>query len=107
VPENLTGQIRAFGPSHLILIDAADMGLPPGSVELLETKDILNTASFSTHSLPLSVLSDYLGRMLECQVLLIGIQPATREFNRDMTPAVVQGARAAARIIWESLPVSN
>jgi hydrogenase 3 maturation protease len=75
VPENLTGQIRAFGPSHLILIDAADMGLPPGSVELLETKDILNTASFSTHSLPLSVLSDYLGRMLECQVLLIGIQP--------------------------------
>src|SRR4030042_198259 len=35
-PENLTGEIRRARPSHVLFVDAADLGELPGSVRLLE-----------------------------------------------------------------------
>ena len=35
-PENFTGAIRAFAPSHVLLLDAVDHGLEPGTAFLAD-----------------------------------------------------------------------
>ena len=47
-PESYTSVIRRKQPEQLILVDAADMGLPPGSIRILP-QDKIATLSFSTH----------------------------------------------------------
>jgi hydrogenase 3 maturation protease len=75
-PENLTGEIRKFGPSHLIIADSADFGRDPGTVVVADPVEITGI-SFSTHRLPLFVLTDYIEREMPCRMLIIGIQPST------------------------------
>jgi hydrogenase maturation protease len=40
VPERFVDEIAAFKPTHLLLIDAALMGLKPGEVRLINTEKI-------------------------------------------------------------------
>jgi len=44
--------------------------------------------SFSTHQLPLSVLTDYLHQSLGCAITIIAIQPANIAFGDAITPSV-------------------
>ena len=98
-PENYTSEIKRFAPSHLVLVDAADVGKAPGHVEILES-DVLNgNVSFSTHSLPVRVLVDYIRRFITCEVFIIGIQPATSEFAREATPEVTKAAKQVAAML--------
>ncbi len=72
-PENYTADIRGFSPDVIVLVDAADMGKEPGTVEWINEEDI-DGMSASTHSLPLSMLVKYLTLELNCKVMLLGIQ---------------------------------
>jgi hydrogenase 3 maturation protease len=98
-PENLTGRIRKFNPTHVIVVDAADRGCRPGHVEVVDTDAAEAGASFSTHALPLGVLTGYLRDSIGCQVVVIGIQPATLEFGRAPSEPVVSAARAVSRTL--------
>ena len=57
-PESYTSIIRRNRPEQLVLVDASDMGLPPGSIRLLSPEKIA-TLSFSTHRMPLSAFVSY------------------------------------------------
>jgi len=57
-PENLTGEIKKFQPTHLIIIDAAEFNKEPGHIEIMEPETIGGT-SFCTPSLPLAVIIGY------------------------------------------------
>ncbi|MDD5019164.1 MAG: hydrogenase 3 maturation endopeptidase HyCI [Candidatus Omnitrophica bacterium] len=83
-PENLTGQIRRFKPTHLIMIDAADLGMAAGSMALLDIEKI-EGVSFSTHRLPTRILADYLVRCIGCQIIVIGIQPKEVGFGKKLS----------------------
>ena len=39
-PENFTHPIENWNPSHLLIVDAADMGENPGEIELIQMDDI-------------------------------------------------------------------
>ncbi len=84
-PENLTGEIRRLSPSLLIIVDAADMGLPPGTVRLLDPGEI-GGISFSTHTLPLTVLAGYLQQETGCSLIIMGIQPRSLDFDGPLSP---------------------
>ena len=88
-PENFTGEIKKFRPDLLLIIDAADMGLPPGAVAMIKSDEI-GGASSSTHSLALNIMSGYLERETGCRVSVLGIQPASMEFGAALTPNVRQ-----------------
>ena len=75
-PENFTGVIRAFAPSHVILLDAVDHCLPPGTVFLADEKSIA-VGDMTSHHLPLRLLMRFLGTSLPCRVILVGVQPRT------------------------------
>ena len=73
-PENHTGLIRRLRPQLLVLLDAADMGLPPGTLRRLDPAKIRGR-DFGTHALSIGQLAGYLA---DCagEIVIIGIQPA-------------------------------
>ena len=86
-PENYSGTIRRFGPSHVLAVDAADMGGEPGSVARIDPGDV-GGPTFCSHMLPLRVMIDYLAAETGASVLLLGIQPESTAFDAPMTPKV-------------------
>lgn len=102
VPENFTGVIRSFGPDKLFIVDAAYMGIAPGEIRVLEAGEI-SGMSFSTHMLPLSVMLNYLGLEMSCDVILIGIQPKSTEQGFEMCKEVAAGAERLTEIFYEAL----
>jgi hydrogenase 3 maturation protease len=75
IPENYTGVIKRHKPKTLILIDAAEMGLPPGEMHIIP-REKLGTMHLSTHGIPLSVFIQYLEKEVP-RIIFIGIQPET------------------------------
>jgi hydrogenase 3 maturation protease len=89
-PENLTGEIKKFKPSHLIIIDSADIKAPPGRVTIINPEDVAGT-SFCTHSLPIKVMIDYLLQSsCSLQVIIIGIQPKNLAAGSNVSKEVNQ-----------------
>ncbi len=102
-PENVTGPIRRLMPSHLLVIDAADVGKAPGTVELLDASHLAGV-SFCTHALPLSVVIDYIVSACPgCEVLVLGIQPEQLDFGRPLTPSVEAAAQVLSDVLCRSL----
>ncbi|NLG98489.1 MAG: hydrogenase 3 maturation endopeptidase HyCI [Chloroflexi bacterium] len=96
-PENFTGPLRRFHPNLVLMIDAAEMGEPPGTIMWLDWRDAHGGAG-STHTLSPSVLSRFLVEELGCRVILVGIQPAQIEFGTDLSEPV---EKAVARVVQE------
>jgi len=72
-PENYTSIIKQKKPSTLIIIDAAEMEQPAGTIRIIP-KEKLGTMHISTHGIPLSILISYLEREVD-HIIVIGIQP--------------------------------
>jgi len=101
-PENLTGAIKRFKPSHILLIDSVDFKEKPGSIIVLSPRDIGDAVSFSTHKMPAKVLIQYFLNSLKCDPILIGIQPASVVFGKKPSKAVVSSAKEVASAIAKS-----
>lgn len=83
-PENALGPLRAFKPDTVVIVDAADLGEKAGRIRFIESGEV-GGISFSTHSLPLNLISVYLGKELDCPIWLLGIQPESLEFAAPLT----------------------
>jgi len=101
-PENLTGEIKRFKPDCLIIIDSAEMDKKAGHISVLEP-DQIGGMSFSTHSLPLKVMVDYLKTEIEAKVIVIGIQPKNLAFGSLVTKDVKDSAMKVSQAIKEIL----
>ncbi len=86
-PENFAGTLRRFQPDLVVLIDAAEMGLPAGSLACLDWREASGWSA-STHTLPLSVLSSYLVSELGCRVMILGIQPGQLAMDQPLSQPV-------------------
>jgi hydrogenase 3 maturation protease len=86
-PENVTGEIRRFEPTHVLFVDAADLGTEPGTARLVESAEIEGMTS-STHTLPLPVIADYLAQETGCRVLFLGLQPKSLAFGGTISEEV-------------------
>lgn len=95
-PENFTGQIRAFAPDALIVIDAAFIGLAPGEYALIDPARITG-ATFSTHMLPLPVTLSYLEASCGCTSAYIGIEPVSVDPGTGLSAPVRSGVSRLAR----------
>ena len=90
VPEAITGPVRRFRPDHILLLDAAELGLRPGGVAVVDSARV-GTTMLSTHSLPLSVVMGYLAETTGSPVTLVGIQPDLDARGDDLTAAEEAG----------------
>jgi hydrogenase 3 maturation protease len=97
VPENFTGKVRELRPGLLVLVDAADMRIPPGEFRVVAAEDIDDVA-FGTHALPLRILIDFV-RPYAGRIIFIGIQPEQVDLGAALSPAVRNGAKRLASLI--------
>ena len=95
-PENVTGEIAGFAPHIAVFVDAAEMGLKPGQTRLLKPEEI-GGISFSTHTLPLRIMIEYLSRRIRCEFLVLGVQPERLEFGAGLSTGV---KRTIADLDW-------
>ena len=98
-PESYTSVIRRHQPDLLILVDAADMGLPPGALRTIPSEKTRGL-SFSTHSMPLSMFIPYV-KELSRKVLLVGVQPERTDTGRRISRAVRTSVKELAEAILE------
>lgn len=109
-PENVCGQLRRFRPDLIVMADAAHMRAEPATVRWLAWQDAVGIAA-STHTLPIHILATYLTAELNCEVALLGFQPADLSLGTAPTPLVRQAiqatARALAMILLDSMAVPN
>ena len=82
-PEDDIIEVKRERPPRLVLVDAADMALPVGSIRLLDKRDVARKSMFTTHSLPLSILIEEIEQSCE-DIVFIGIQPGDTEFYNPM-----------------------
>ena len=82
-PESFIGVFEREKNGKIILIDAVDMGLTPGVVEIVDTNKIAGIL-FSTHKLPLGMTLKYLEKT-EAEVVFIGVQPKATGFGVEMS----------------------
>ena len=73
VPENYTGLIRRHRPGLLVILDAADMNLPPGTLRRLDP-DAITGGDFGTHAGSIGLLANYLAPDV-ATIHILGIQP--------------------------------
>jgi len=99
-PENLTGEIKRFGPTHLVIVDAADLDAEPGTITLMDPDNIGGT-TFCTHSLPLKVMIDYLLDSFPCHVTVIGVQPKSLAVGDPVSTEVLEAVESLAAILLE------
>jgi hydrogenase 3 maturation protease len=97
-PENLTGEIKRFAPTHLLIVDACQCGLSPGNITMVDPL-FTGGAYFTTHKMPPNMLVQYIHKELGCGITLIGIEPRSIEFGASPTQIVLDAAQTLAESI--------
>lgn len=90
-PENYVFPILSTSCDTVILVDAADMGLPPGSAKIFDL-DKISQVSFSTHNPSPRLFTDLLktGRA-DLNIFVISMQPKTTALGAKLTSEVLDG----------------
>lgn len=99
VPENYTSVVRRLQPGCVIIVDAADMGLEPGTIRIIP-KARAGALGLSTHSMPLSLFIDYIEGFAH-SIMLIGVQPGSMRLGAEMSPQVRKAVEQLVTIICE------
>ena len=105
VPEDFLEPIVRFEPTHVLIIDAALMGLEPGSSKLIEPNQI-GGHTISTHTLPLRIFCEYLSKTTSAKIALLSIQPKDTSFGEGLTTELGVTIRRLSNILTKSLKIS-
>ena len=104
VPESFMDEIVNFQPSHVMLIDAALMGLKPKEARLYDADKVTNFPAISTHMLPLRVFCDYITTMTKGKLALLLIEPKCTDFGEGLTPEIAASAEMIVEKLLRLLP---
>jgi hydrogenase 3 maturation protease len=103
VPESFMQDIVDFKPSHVLLVDAAILGLKPGETRLVLPEQIMDFPAITTHVLPLRIFCEYVTKMAEAKIALLLIEPEDTEFGEGLTAPVEAAAEKIAKQLIELL----
>ncbi|WP_338095887.1 hydrogenase 3 maturation endopeptidase HyCI [Methanorbis rubei] len=98
-PENFTGLVRRIHPELLVIVDAAEMGLPAGSVRRIPEERIHDTA-IGTHMMALSHLVRFLADAAE-RIVVVGVQPGWMGEGEGLSDAVRGGVEEVVGAVRE------
>lgn len=84
IPEEYIGQIADLKPTHVLVIDAALLGLQPGSARLNESTELPETV-ISTHTFPIQIFCQTLVEMTSTKIAMLLIQPKDTGFGEGLT----------------------
>jgi hydrogenase 3 maturation protease len=105
VPESFMQEIVDLKPSHVLLIDAAVLGLKPGATRLVFPEQVADFPAITTHVLPLRIFCEYITKMADAKIALLLIEPENTEFGEGLSPEVQKAAEKITKVLLELLPV--
>jgi hydrogenase 3 maturation protease len=103
VPESFIEQIVDFNPTHVLLIDAAIIGVKPGESRLVEPGELTSATPWSSHMLPLKIFCEYVLQMNKAKLGLLLIQPENADFGEGLSPELEKSADEISRTLLEIL----
>jgi len=103
VPESFMHEIVDLKPSHMLLIDAAILGLKPGETKLVFPEQVTDFPAVTTHMLPLRIFCEYIMKMTDAKIALLLIEPENVEFGESLTPEVQETAEKITKMLREML----
>ncbi len=104
VPESFMDEIIELHPTHVLLIDAALLGLKPGAVRLYDIEKVTNVPAISTHTLPMRIFCEYIKKLTNSTLALLLIQPKDTDFGEGLSLAVSSVAMQIVKTIMSILP---
>lgn len=96
-PENFAAIVKRERPEILVIVDAAEMGLPAGEFRLLP-KQKLNSVAFGTHAMPLHFLVSHLKKYAG-KILFIAVQPGKMQFGEKISADVKKSKKKLIGIL--------
>ncbi len=99
VPESYLLDIEKFNPTHVLLIDAAILGLKPGEASLVDAERVLDFSAISTHTLPLRIFSEYIKKATGAKIALLLVEPASMEFGEGLSAQAQSAAERLAKLL--------
>ncbi len=103
VPESFMDEIVQFQPTHVLLIDAALLGINPGEVALYDPCKVVDVPAISTHSLPVRVFCDYVGELTKARIALLLVEPRDTGFGEGLSSEVQCAAERVVKSLIEFL----
>lgn len=104
VPESFVDEIIEIRPTHVLLVDAALLGLSPGAAHLYDVEEVVNSTSISTHTLPLRVFCEYVFTLTGAKIALLLIEPLETDFGEGLSPGLQKAAERVVRALSDALP---
>jgi len=95
--ENAVGMVSRERPDLLVIVDAAHMGMEPGTYRRLPIQSNDHMLA-STHGLPLSFVLANIESAAE-ETILIGMEPADLSFGEGLSPVVEAEALALIEVL--------
>lgn len=83
-PDFFISPACALAPSHLLIVDAAEIGQSPGAWRIL-SKDEIDRGLFTTHAIPATEVALEIQRRCGAKVAFLGIQPKIRGVSLEMS----------------------
>jgi len=99
VPESYLLDIEQFKPTHVLLIDAAFLGLKPGAASLFDSQKIVDFPAITTHVLPLKIFCEYVKQSTGAKIALLLIEPKSMEYGEGLSVEVEAGAQKIVNVL--------
>jgi len=101
-PEVYIGPACASHPTHVLIVDAAELGKKPGAWKILSS-DSVEQGLFTTHSIPAVEVAAEIQRRCGAFVVFLGIQPKSRDISLSLSSECQQAAEDIAEIIRKTV----
>lgn len=102
-PENYIFPILSTSCDTVILVDAADLGIPPGEVRIFNLDEITNV-SFSTHNPSPRLFTDLLKTGKDnLSIFVVSVQPKNTSLGKPLSKEVLRGLDTLANAFSEVL----
>jgi len=101
-PENFIAQVVSHEPSHVLIIDAVDFGEEPGSMRLVEPKEMKDSACYSTHHIPLNLIAELIRLETGSNTAILGIQPSQTTLGSGLSLPVKESYERVIRLLEEA-----
>ncbi len=103
-PEHFLGKLYTQKPNRVIVIDAANLSGPPGAIGIIPTALISKQLNFSTHTLSLTLLADFLKPVTDdFDIMFIGIKPKLMLFETPLSFEVKEAVGELAQFLFTKL----
>jgi hydrogenase 3 maturation protease len=103
IPENYLGKILKEHPDTVLIIDALHLGERPGTFKLLKPHELL-VSHFTTHTIPLRILIEYLEDELHSDIHILGVQPSSLKLGESISEPVKEAIQRIATLIMKAAP---